>query len=65
MYKKKDEERAKREEEEKALDEQKKKSKYVVFVEIADMLINYLEKVSGKGDKKDYVDSNEVEEKEV
>jgi len=29
------------------------------------MLVTYLEKVSGKGDKKDFVDTNEVEEKEV
>ncbi|EAR82031.2 hypothetical protein TTHERM_01345770 (macronuclear) [Tetrahymena thermophila SB210] len=59
--KRREEERLKREEEEKALEEQKKKSRYLVYVEIADHLINYLEKLSGKGDnKKDYVDQTET-----
>lgn len=57
VYKKRDEERKKREEEEKVAEEEKKKSKYLVYVEIADSLIDYLQKLSGKGDKKDYVDS--------
>ncbi|KAL4463398.1 hypothetical protein ABPG72_011610 [Tetrahymena utriculariae] len=58
--KRREEERLKREEEEKALEEQKKKSRYLVYVEIAEHLINYLEKLSGKGDKKDYVDQTET-----
>lgn len=37
----------------------------LLHLEIAEMLITYLEKVSGKGDKKDFVDTNEVEEKVV
>lgn len=57
LYKKRDEERKKREEEEKVAEEEKKKSKYLVYVEIADTLVDYLQKLSGKGDKKDYVES--------
>lgn len=56
VYRKRDEERKKREEEDKVADEEKKKSKYLIYVEFADTLISYLEKLSGKGDKKDYID---------
>lgn len=34
-------------------------------LEVADVLIAYLEKLSGKGDKKDYIDSNETEKVQV
>lgn len=61
QQKKRDEERKKREAEEIAQEEERKKSKYVVFIESADLLISYLEKLSGKGDKKDFLESGETE----
>lgn len=61
QQKKRDEDRKKREAEEIAEEEERKKSKYLIFVETADLLISYLEKLSGKGDKKDFLEAGEVE----
>jgi hypothetical protein len=47
--KKEDEDRKKREEEEKAKEEEHKKNKYLEYVDIAETLIRYLERLGGKG----------------